>query len=145
MRHGLGEWFDDCPEFAQATAQSRHYILMTRPAIECGKRGLVLQGEVLELAGERAALRGRTVDEEIAHEVAREPDVLAQSGESFVLFDEMAVDFQVLAGDVELNAVGFEGGKDEYCDHRAESGTQARTFAPTKGHPFFMLSPGWKR
>ena len=114
---------------------------MTGRAFERGESSLILLSEAIKLLGEHATLRGRAADEELAHEVAGQPDILAQGGEGFVLFDEMAVDFEMLAGDVELNAVGFEGGKDQYGDHRAESGTQARTFAPAKGHPPLCYLP----
>src|ERR1700754_4104018 len=104
MRHGLRERFHHSPEFPEALAQMRHDFLMTVRAFERSESNLILLSEVIELLREHAALRGRAADEELAHVVAGQPDVLAQGSESFVLFDEMTIDIQMLAGDVELNA-----------------------------------------
>ena len=94
----------------------------------------------MQLGHQLGALFGRILNEEIAHVIAGQPEVAAQRGERLLLLDKVPVDLQVLAGDADLNAVGFHGGQHQDGDDGAISCPQYGALTPTGSHyPHFTV------
>ena len=93
-----------------------------------------------QLAAQQLALGRRAVDEEIANAVSHQPDITPECGEGLVLFDEMAVDLEMLSRYADLNAVGFDGGEHQNGDDCSVSGVQARALTPLQCHPDIIVS-----
>ena len=140
VEHGLRKLFPDGPEFAEALAERRYLSAVDGRAFQNAKGPFVFLFQLLQLRHQLGALFGRVLNEEIAHVIAGQPEVAAQRGERLLLFDKVAVDLQVLAGDADLNAVGFHGGQHQDGDDGAISGPQYGALTPTGSHyPHFTV------
>ena len=133
-QHRLWDGLDGRPEFAQAFAQSRQSAGLTGIARQKRQCIGILSLQVFELSAQDLGLGGSGVDEVIADVVSSQPQVAAERSERIVLVGIVPVDFEMLFGNAELNAVGFRGGEHKDGEHCTVTGAQHGAFAMPSKH-----------
>ena len=141
MRHGPGKRLADGPEVADTLADLRHYVAMVGRTLQDLKRPLILGSHGPKLGNQQVALRVGGVDEIVADVDTGQPQVPAECGEGIVLFDEVAINLEMLLRNTALNAVRLDGGQHQDGYDGAVAGSQSGSFAPRGRHCIYLSAP----